>query len=771
MLRSAPVVTLLWLGSVILASEPVFPDSLTWIGPGRDSCDSMPLSGSGGAGANIWVQDGSLWCYLGHGAAYDEEGTLLKLGCLRLTPAGGLLADPQVVQTLDPARGRIQVATSGGAWSADLWFAGQTLIIETHAQVPGDVGITYGTWRDRPYPQAPLDIFGTHPLYPDVITSVPGGLAWGHHNRDFPATLPGLLAKQPWAKGTTVDPTADLVFGGGLAAQPALTGGTHAPVAWQTWTGSGWSFTCPAARVQRIAVALRAEVGVDPVTWHQAATALTEGPALEEARRREADRWQEFWQRSWIRINAGAGPADAGWQVGRNATLFRYMLACNQGGHLPLLFNGGIFTVDNPPGRITGNNNNELTIQPKGGASLPDFRRWIFCAFMAQNQRWLGWPTLAAGDPDLLAPTLALYRDRAGVAAARAAHHGAQGVVYPEPLDVFGFSRVSPRADGLCGAKHLTYDFAMMLEHAWMALHAHDTLGTDLAPDLPWIIGTVRFYDSYYRAQTKKLTGQELAADGHLAIFPANSLELAVGARNPIEAVAGLRRITGALLSLPEGAVSPADRTWLTLVQGTLPDLPTRVDAGQTILTFADAFDKLYNHWEFPEFYAVWPYRLVGVTHPATIPMARATWDHLPPERRTKIETDYSWMPLVVNLAGIGDAAGAKARVIDKLSDRRAQVRFPAFFGPGHDWLPDHNWGGSGTVGLQEMLLSADPYGDPAIRLFPAWPMEWDVEFRLHAPRQTTVTGVLRGGKLVSFDVVPSHRRADVVLPQGMTLP
>ena len=42
--------------------------------------------------------------------------------------------------------------------------------------------------------------------------------------------------------------------------------------------------------------------------------------------------------------------------------------------------------------------------------------------------------------------------------------------------------------------------------------------------------------------------------------------------------------------------------------------------------------------------------------------------------------------------------------------------RFPAFWGPGYDWAPDHNWGGSGMIGLQEMLLQA--VGEK-IHLFP----------------------------------------------------
>jgi len=32
----------------------------------------MPLSGRLGAGANVWVQDGSIWLYLGHSGAFNS---------------------------------------------------------------------------------------------------------------------------------------------------------------------------------------------------------------------------------------------------------------------------------------------------------------------------------------------------------------------------------------------------------------------------------------------------------------------------------------------------------------------------------------------------------------------------------------------------------------------------------------------------------------------------------------------------------------------------
>ena len=264
---------------------------------------------------------------------------------------------------------------------------------------------------------------------------------------------------------------------------------------------------------------LGAAMNGDPKQWQADAKAMLSPEVRTKTKNDELKRWKEFWSRSHININLEKGLNDPGFLIGRNSQLFRYMLACNRDGELPLLFNGGIFTVDNIPGRITGNNNNELPIS-EGGPITHDFRRWMGCHFMSQNQRWLGWPTLANGDKDLLSPTISFYRDRSATAAPRAKTNGAEGVVYPEPLDIWGLCSVAPRPDGLCGMEHLTYHYSMMLEHAWMALQTRDQLGISIAKDLPWIEATVKFYDSFYRNETKKRTGSELGEDGKTGHLP-----------------------------------------------------------------------------------------------------------------------------------------------------------------------------------------------------------------------------------------------------------
>ena len=85
--------------------------------------------------------------------------------------------------------------------------------------------------------------------------------------------------------------------------------------------------------------------------------------------------------------------------------------------------------------------------------------------------------------------------------------------------------------------------------------------------------------------------------------------------------------------------------------------------------------------------------------------------------------------------------------------------RFPAMWGAGFDWLPDEDHGGVSTMALQMMLLQSDGY---KIRLLPSWPKDWNVSFKLHAPKQTTVEGVFRNGKIASLNVTPRERRQDM---------
>lgn len=742
--------------------------NVEWTTPSDDAWGSMPLSGKYGAGANVWVQDGSLWMYLAHNYAYDEEGHLLKLGALRLTPSNGALTDlADFSQLLDLQTGSISVkamAKNGADFQARIWFSGENLVVECQSKTKQTLDVSFASWRDVTRDSMHIDMGKRiYIVRADHVAMTDGAISWYHDNAEYPSGITGELAKQKIDPASVCNPAKDNVFGGAVVCTGGLTPLTaREKVNWQTWTGAAWNARTVTANAHTFVVTLRAGNRLNPSGWAAEGRALLHKPALKKAWKENQNRWNEFWNRSHVYVNQGVAHADSAWTVGRNYQLFRYMLATNQGGKLPLLFNGGIFTTDNH-NHIKGNNNWEIKSRDRVDPSSPDLRHWLFCGFMAQNQRWLGWPAILAGDADLLEPSNAFYRMHAASAASRAKVLGANGMVYPEALQVWGLTWY-PTETGQCGAHHLKFAFAMMLENAWMALHGHTTLGKDIRKDLDWIKGVVRFYDSYYRKRTKEFCTSELIKGNILNIFPANSIELLVGAQNPTEVVAGLLRISDALTQLPDSLVSPEEKTYFSNVIKTLPEIATGTTENKPVVLPAKSYMKEYNLWELPEFYAAWPYRIYSVCHPGTTQIMQNTWDLLPEYRRKFVTRDFSWMPVVVNMAAIGNTGEASRRLLDKLGNFTPQSRFPAFFGPGHDWVPDHNWGCSGMVGLQEMLLAANPYGDGKIYLLPAWPVKWNVDFKLHAPQHTTVEVCVKEGKVVKLKVFPESRKKDIVL-------
>jgi hypothetical protein len=61
---------------------------------------------------------------------------------------------------------------------------------------------------------------------------------------------------------------------------------------------------------------------------------------------------------------------------------------------------------------------------------------------------------------------------------------------------------------------------------------------------------------------------------------------------------------------------------------------------------------------------------------------------------------------------------------------------------------------------LQMMILQSD---GQELRVLPAWPSNWDVQFKLHAPMGTVVQGEFAGGKLIYVRTEPPERAKDIV--------
>jgi len=60
---------------------------------------------------------------------------------------------------------------------------------------------------------------------------------------------------------------------------------------------------------------------------------------------------------------------------------------------------------------------------------------------------------------------------------------------------------------------------------------------------------------------------------------------------------------------------------------------------------------------------------------------------------------------------------------------------------------------------VQAMLIQTD---GRKIFLLPAWPRDWDVDFKVHAPYRTVIEGQVRHGQLIQLKVTPSPRQKDI---------
>jgi hypothetical protein len=159
---------------------------------------------------------------------------------------------------------------------------------------------------------------------------------------------------------------------------------------------------------------------------------------------------------------------------------------------------------------------------------------------------------------------------------------------------------------------------------------------------------------------------------------------------------------------------------------------------------------------ENPELYAVFPYRIFGVGK-KDLDVALNTYF------RREYREDKCWYQNALDAALLGLADSARQMVVERAQPASySESRFPAFWNMFNDWSPDIDHGGNLQLALNNMLLQCE---GTEIRLLPAWPKDWNVHFKLHAPQQTTVECEYRNGKIESLHVTPESRKKDVILP------
>ena len=248
--------------------------------------------------------------------------------------------------------------------------------------------------------------------------------------------------------------------------------------------------------------------------------------------------------------------------------------------------------------------------------------------------------------------------------------------------------------------------------------------------------------------------GVGLDEHGKLVIFPSTSCESYRGAKNPTDLIAGLRACIKSMLKLDDRYISAEEKSYYRAYLERIPDYSFEEVDGKQIIKPAESWLEEANQ-ELPQFYPLFPFDQFRLGD-KEIPYFKNAYALAPAFRKGTI---ISWHQDGIQFARMGMDMEAAKYNTQKLQD--SPRRFPTFWGPGHDWVPDHNWGGSGMIGLQEMLMQTQ--GDE-ILLFPAWPREWDVDFKLHAPKNTTLEVSLRNGQVEKLRVSPESRKKDVVV-------
>lgn len=758
--------------------------NVTWTTPAQTDRGSMPL-GNGEFGVNVWVlAGGAIEFYLARSDARTELDRCVKLGKVRvsLSPDAGLTGSA-FRQTLMLAEGCVEIRYGderGSAGTVHVFVDAEhpTVFVTGHFARPFTVVAEYENWRTGPR----LDSASGACESADVVHRRDDSILFYHRNG--PTIIPfvaRLQAVEPVASAIP-DCLIDRIFGGLMR----LEGGVL--------TGEGGLATPAPVHQFSLQVTTHSAQTPEVEPWLRDLCRLESGTATSAAARtRTARWWNEYWERSWIfvegdrAVQPGVDPgllqlrlepqdrADAlGSQsaVTRAYILTRFMFACMSGSPFPILYSGGLFNA--MPG---GSEKLEVltfsrpfTAQPDSQPNMvcnPDERGWGHF-YLWQNTRLPYHSMLARGETEPLRNLFAFYRRFWDLDRGRAAlYYGAEGqhnteIVHSfglQPAWVYGLDRRG-KPDGYAENRWGgAVDVSPGLELLDLMLDCYQFKQDDrfLHDDLlPYACDLLRYVETRFPERK----------DGKIVLRPIQSVETYWDTTDALPVVAGMQAVVRRILTLPSDKVT--DRELFCRMQALIPDLAVEDAGGVAVLAPAREYKPERKNSETPAFYAIFPFRLFGPGSELAIDTYRraaAVAGSFQPfilGRSPEYPSYSGWQQHGMVAALLGLTGDAKTILENNCSLNNPGYRFPAMWGPIYDAVPDLDHGANILATLQLMAFQVD--GDQ-IHILPAWPREWDVAFKLHAPRDTTVACVYRRGKIEKLAVTPDSRRSDLRCP------
>lgn len=731
---------------------------IIWNSPSSNPSESMPCGG-GDIGMNVWVEKGELFIYLAKSGSLDEHNTMLKAGRIRIKLFPNPFDGGTFRQQLHLNGGYVLVEGESKGVKASIRIWADINMPVAHVDISTNKRISieaaYENWRYQDRVVKARENFANswkwgapkNNIYKKDSIAFAGNSVLFYHHNSAQTIFDATVAQQGLekVKDQLYNPLKYLVSGGRMEGSNLIPAGTDTGTYVNT-DYKAWKLKSkrPAAR-HELKVYLLNRQHEAITDWKTKLDQLKKVPAATPMQ--NTFWWADFWKRSFILVDSTQKDRYA-WEAGRNYQLFRYMLALNATGMWPTKFNGGLLTVD-----PVYTDKNELT---------PDYRNWGGGLHTMQNQRLVYFPMIKAGDWDMLQSQLNFYLRILKNAELRSkVYWNHEGACFTEQMENYGLPNYAEygtkRPDyfdkGVEYNAWLEYEWDTVLEFCLMVLEEERYTGKDITVFMPFIQSSLKFFDEHYRYLARQRGIKELDGEGKLILFPGSGAETFKMANNASSTIAGLQTITRRLLELPDSYLTKEQRAHWDSFSKRIPPIPYTRVYGPVTIAPAKTWERVQNV-ESPQLYPVYPWGIYGVGKPG-LDTALNTWKY--DSLVNKFRSHLGWKQDNIWAARLGLIDEAWRLTALKLQN--SERRFPAFWGPGFDWVPDHNWGGSGMIGLQEMLLQTD---GKRILLFPAWPKDKDVHFKLHAPYNTTVEAEWKGGKLVSLNVMPEKRRGDV---------
>lgn len=762
-----------FLSSKISNDEYVTRYDVVWNFPSKDASGVMPI-GNGDIAAGVYaIENGDLYLLMSKNDAFTYSGDIFKTGRVKISITPNPFAQGrEFKQVLDYQTGSVHILADDV--DIRIWADANRPIYNVKVTSPNrelKVNVSHDLWRRIDHCGYNIMSFNGEDPYElidepiqDVVVEREKGVVSYYNvgeNSVYESDLKyyGVLE----LKDQFEDPYKNNIFGNYIESLDLSRSG-------DVLVGEGddielriHSLACQTDNVEEFMARLE----------DQAAKA----PSYASAWSEHCGWWRDFWGRSWI-VASDRGVADDKRELFSGDVVngkrveddkvalvsqcyqnFRYIMACQSRGSIQAKFNGGLFTQQLLVSKEEVADQRFLRVGDidsveRGVLTNPDDRLWGR-RFTFQNQRLLYWPLLGFGDFENMQPFFNYYNDllphRLAVTKAWFEHDGAY---FRENIEPTGMEKDNGGVDGKPSkAKEGTpstfyhdYYFTCGLEIVAMMLEYSSYSGDgEFVKDVltPFAREVLLFFDKHYRRDDS----------GKLRIDPSQVLETYWRAVNPAPDVAGLRYCLDGLLEMECGTEEDRDN-WRRF-KDEIPELVFK-DGGRVIAP-AQEYEKMYNS-ENGEIYPIFPFNSYGV--------ALGSEDVVKETMRQRKHVDMfehgCWSQDQIIWAYAGEAYEAMDGLKHRFSTASIQCRFPMYGKEWPDSCPDFDHFGSGSVALQRMLVQEGRDGE--VLLFPAWSAQWDVNFKIYISNNSYVTGEVRDGRLIEWDIFPESRKANVIV-------